>query len=94
MRADAPQLWDPVHYITGKVKAIQIIHHGHIKGSCGSALFFIAAHMEIVVTMAAIAQPVNEPRISVIGEDYRFVGSEHGIKFGIGESVGMFTLRL
>src|SRR4029077_15050547 len=84
----------PFHDIAGKVKAIQVIHDGHVERSGGSALFFIAAHMEIVVTMSAIAQPMNEPWISVIGEDYRFVASEHGIKFGVRESVGMFTARL
>src|SRR6266403_998366 len=91
---DALQFRNAVHYITCQVKAIQVIHDGHIERSGGSALFFIAAHMEIVLTMSAIAQPMNEPRMTVIGEDHRFVGSEHGIKFGIRESVGMFAVWL
>src|SRR5438132_14210051 len=91
---DALQFRNAVHGITCQVKAIQVIHDGHIERSGGSALFFIAAHMEIVVTMSAIAQSMNEPWITVIGEDHRFVGSEHGIKFGIRESVGMFGARL
>src|SRR5882672_4074786 len=76
------------------MKAIQVIHDGHVERSGGSSLFFIATYVEIVVTMPAIAQPMNEKWVSVIGEDYRFVGSEHGIKFGIGESVRMFAGRL
>src|SRR6266403_4734910 len=91
---DALQFRNAVHDITCQVKAIQIVHDGHIERSCGSAFFFITAHMEIVVTMSAIAQPMNEPRITVIGEDHGFVGSEHGIKFGIRKSVGMFAVWL
>src|SRR6266550_448877 len=91
---DALQFRNAVHDITCQVKAIEVIHDSHVERSGGSALFFITAHMEIVVTMSAIAQPMNEPWITVIGEDHRFVGSEHGIKFGIRESVGMFAARL
>src|SRR5260370_29100093 len=71
---DTLQFRNAVHGITCQVKAIQVIHDGHIERSGGSALFFIAAHMEIVVTMSAIAQPMKELRITVIGEDHRYVG--------------------
>ena len=50
--------------------------------------------MEIVVTMSAIAQPMDEPWISVIGEDHRLICGEDGIEFGIRKTVGMFTARL
>src|SRR5689334_23439208 len=50
--------------------------------------------MEIVVAMPAIAQPMNEPWISVIGKNHRFISGEYGIKFAIRKTVWMFTLRL
>src|SRR5437868_1361740 len=55
---DALQFRNAVHDITCQMKTIQVIHDGHIERSGGSALFFIAVHMEIVVTMPAIAQPM------------------------------------
>src|SRR5437870_3777137 len=92
--ADGVQLRNAVHRVAGEVKAIQVIHHGHVKRSGGSALFFISAHMEIVVTMTAIAQPMNEPWVPVISENHGFVGSEDGIEFAIGKTVRMFARRL
>src|SRR6266576_6942866 len=52
---DALQFRKAVHDITCQVKAIEVIHDSHVERSGGSALFFITAHMEIVVTMSAIA---------------------------------------
>src|SRR5437016_13389195 len=92
--ADGVQLRNAVHRVTSEVKPIQIIHHGHVKRSGGSALLFIAANMEIAVTMATIAQPMNKPWVSVIGENHGFVGSEDGIEFAIGKTVRMFARRL
>src|SRR6266496_4340604 len=61
----ALQLWNPIHHVSRKVKAIQVIHDGHVERSGCSTLFFVAVHMEVVVTMSAIAQPMDEPWISV-----------------------------
>ena len=91
---DTLQFWNPINHVTGKVKAIQIIHHGHIKGSSCSALFFVTVNVKVVVTMSPIAQSMNEPWISVIGEDHGLICGEDGIEFGIREPVGMFTARL
>src|SRR5438445_5189610 len=91
---NALQFRHPMRDRTGKMKTIQSIHDSHVeRGGC-SALFLVAVHVEIVVTMSAIAQPMDEPGISVIGEDHWFIGGEHGIKFGIGNSVRMLTERL
>src|SRR5207253_8481912 len=92
--ADGVQLRNAVHRVAGEVKAIQVIHHSHVKRSGGSALLFIAAHMEIVVPMETIAQPMNKPWVTVIGDNHGFVGSEDGIEFAIGKTVWMFALRL
>src|SRR5206468_12447050 len=88
---NALQFQDPIRDRAGKMKTIQAVHHGHVERSSGSALFLVAVHVEIVVTASAIAQPMDETGISVIGKDYWFIGGEYGIKFGIGKSVMLLT---
>ena len=50
--------------------------------------------MDVVVVGAAIGQPVDQPRISVEGEDDVFVPGEQCVESVIAQSVRMFALRL
>src|SRR5215468_8737243 len=77
-----------------KLKAVHIVEHHHVKGCGGGALFLVAAHVQVVVILPAIREPVNQPRISVVGEDNRFIGGKDAVEVFISESVGMFACRL
>src|SRR2546427_12915939 len=74
--------------------AVKIVQHRHVERCGCSALFFESANMEIVVTGAAVRQPVDQPRISVIGKDHRGIGAEHGIEFTIRKTMGVLARRL
>src|SRR5579864_1678882 len=69
MSANALQFGNAVDGISREMKAVQIVHHRHIKRRGRGAFFFIAAHVHIVVVVTAVRQPMDEPRISVISKD-------------------------
>ena len=60
----------------------------------GGAFFFVAAHVDVTVIGASIGQSVDQPRITVKGEDYRFVFGEKVVEVGIAQPVRMFAARL
>src|SRR5215470_4216234 len=80
--------------INGKLEAVHIVEHHHVKGRGGGALFLVAAHVQVVVILPAIREPVNQPWVSVIGKDARLIRGEHAIEVFVGESVRMFGGRL
>ena len=49
----------------------------------------VRADMKIPMVRPTVGQPVDEPRVAVIGEDDGFVGREEGVKVAVGEAVGM-----
>ena len=64
------QAVDGVHH---KMKAVQIVQHGHIEGCGDGALFLVAADVDVVVVGAAINQAMNQPLVGVICKDHRLV---------------------
>ncbi len=91
---DSSQPRYAIDHIACQMKAVEIVHHRHVERRCGGALFFIAAHVHIVVIGAAIGQAMNEPRIAVECEDDGFIGGEDGVEIAVGETVGMLGGRL
>ena len=83
MRAHPVQLGHAIDDVSREMKPVKVIHYGHVKWSRGGALFLVPADVQIIVTGAAISEPVNQPGITVIGEDDRFLGAEHRIKIWI-----------
>ena len=63
-------------------------------GRGGRALLLVAAHVEVVVVGAAVGQPVDQPRVAVVGEDDRLVGGEERVEVAVGQAVRMLALRL
>ncbi len=90
MRADALQARDAVDHVACKVKSVQIVEDRHIEGSGGCSFLFVSANVKVVVIRAPISQAVNQPRISVVGEDNRLVRGEDRVELTVGEAVGMF----
>ncbi len=52
-----------VNDITHQMKAIQIIHHHHIKRGRGRTFLLVSAHVQILVVRAPVSQPVDQPGI-------------------------------
>ena len=85
------QAVDGIHH---EVEAVQIVQHRHIKGCGDSAFFFVATDMDIVVISSSVGQPVDQPRVSMEGEDYRLVPGEEFVKIRVAQSVRVLGLRL
>ena len=50
------------------------------KGVVVRPLFFVAAHVQVVVVGPAVRQAVDQPGVAVIGEDDRLVGGEQVVE--------------
>src|SRR5713226_5187385 len=83
MGAYALQFGHAIHYVAGKMVAIEVIHHRHVERRRGCALFLVSADVQAIVTSTTVSEPMDQPGISVIGEDDRLIGGEHGIEFAI-----------
>src|SRR5271156_5850855 len=88
------QSWNAIDDISCEMETIEIVKHRHVKRRGGGALFFVAAHMHIVVITPAIGEPMNQPWITVIGEDHRLVDGEQRVEVDIGEAMRMLACRL
>ena len=44
--------------------------------------------------VAAVGEPVDQPRVAVVGEDHRPVGGEQRVELGVGHPVRVLGLRL
>ena len=58
------------------MKAIQIIQHSHVEGRSNRALLFVTTNVNIMVISATVGEPVDQPRVGVVGEDNRLVSSK------------------
>src|SRR5260370_35943692 len=89
MRADALQARDAVDHVACKVKSVQIVENSHIERSGRCSFLFVSANVKVVVIRAPISQAVNQPRISVVGEDNRLVRGEERGQLTVGKAGGM-----
>ena len=62
---------DRIHH---QVEAIHVIHDRHVEGRRDRALFLVASDVQVAVG-SAVRQPVDQPGVSVEGEDDVFVSS-------------------
>ena len=52
------------------------------------------ADMQLRVIGPATGQPMDQPRVAVVGEDDRLVGGEQGIELGLRQAVGVCGIWL
>ena len=69
-----------VHY---EVEAVQIVQHRHVERRGDGALFLVAANVDVVVVGAAVGEPVDQPRVSMEGEDDRLVLGEELVEIHV-----------
>ena len=63
-----------VDHVHDQVEAVQVVEHDHVERRRGRALLLVAAHVEVAVVGAPVGEPVDQPRVAVVGEDHRPVG--------------------
>src|SRR5438128_11234404 len=73
------------------MKAVEIVQHDHIERRGGRSILLVAAHMQLVVIGPAIGETVDQPRITVEGEDDWLVPGEEPIEVGVGKTVWMLA---
>src|SRR5580704_6827793 len=73
-----------INQIPGQMESIEIVAHGHVERRRGRAFFLVSADVEIVMIVAPVCEPVNQPGIAVVGENHGSVGRENRIEIRIG----------
>jgi len=77
MRPHALKPRHTVHDIAREMKTVKVVQDRHVERRCRRALFFVTPDVEAVMILASIGEPMNQPGITMVGEDYRLVGGEH-----------------
>src|SRR6202035_1240851 len=81
-------------HVHHQVEAIQIVQHGHVEGGSYCAFFLVAADVDVLVVGAAVGQPVDQPRVSMEGEDDRLLLGDQRIEVCVAQPVWVLGLRL
>ena len=63
-------------------------------GRGGGAFLLVAADVDVVVAVPAVGEPVDQPRVAVVGEDHRPVGGEQRVELGVAHPVRVLGRRL
>src|SRR2546421_2428386 len=74
-----PQPGNPVDDIHHQVEAVEVVQHHHVKRGRRCPLLLVAAHVEVIVVLPPVGQPMDQPGIAVIGEEHRPVGGDEGV---------------
>src|SRR5690349_9304434 len=93
-RGPAGQPRYPVDDVDDEVVAVHVVEYQHVERSRRGALLLVPAHVDLVVVGAPVGQPVDEPRVPVVGEDDRLVGGEDGVELGVRQAVRVLGGRL
>src|SRR3569833_3665150 len=68
------ELRNSVDGINDQMEPVEVVADDHVERGSRGALIFEAADVEVVVVIAAICEPVNEPWIAMEGNQDRLVG--------------------
>ena len=91
VRAEPRDAVDHVHH---EVEAVEVVEHHHVERRRRRALLLVAAHVDVVVVRAPVGEPVDQPRVAVVGEDDRPVGREERVEVAVGEAVRVLGVGL
>ena len=76
------------------MEAVEVVEHRHVERRRRRAFLLVAAHVQVVVAVAAIGEAMDQPRIAVKREQDRLVRGEDGVELLVGEPVRMLARRL
>ena len=57
--------------VDDEVEPVEVVEHDHVERRGGRALLLVAAHVQVVVVVPPIGEPMDEPRVAVVREDDR-----------------------
>ena len=77
-----------------KLEAVDVVEHAHVEGRGCRALFLVAAHVDVVVVVPPVSEPVNQPRIAVEGKDNGYADGKMRIELFVWQAVRMLGGRL
>ena len=89
----APQVRQAIHHVLHQMKAVQIVLNAHVEGRGDRAFFLVAPDMEIWIG-PPVGQAMDQPGISVEGEDDVLVFGEKVIVIRFVQPVGVLARRL
>src|SRR4051794_33921113 len=69
--AEAGHPIDDVHH---QMKSVEVVEHHHVERCRRGALFLVTAYVNVVMIGARVGQPMDEPWITVVGENHWPVG--------------------
>src|ERR1019366_365898 len=75
--------------VKSELVAIDVVEHAHIEGRGCRALFLVSTHMDVVVIVPAVSEPVNAPWVAVESKDHRHANREKFIELFIGKPMRM-----
>ena len=82
--------WHALDGVECELEPVDVVEHAHVEGGGGCALFLVAAHVQAVVVVTPVSEPVNDPRIAVEGEDDGDADGKELVEFLVGQAVRMF----
>jgi hypothetical protein len=90
----AGQSRDAVDDVDHEMEAVEVVEHDHVERRRRRPFLLVATHVQVAVVRASIRQPVDEPRIPVVGEDDRPVGREQRVELAVRKPVRVLALGL
>ena len=80
VRGLAAELGQAIDHVPHQVEPVEVVHDGHVERRADRPFFLVAAHVHVLVVGAAVGQPVDQPRVAVVGEDDRLVLGEERVE--------------
>ena len=71
------------------MKAVEVVQHCHVERSGNGAFFLIAADVYVVVVGTAVGQPVDQPWITMKGENDRLIFGEELVEIRVAQPMGV-----
>ena len=83
-----------VYGIDSQSEAVYLIFDGQFERGIDVASLLITAHVQVLMVSSAVAEPVDQPGISVKIEDDWFVYGKETVEIAIIQTMWMFSVRL
>src|SRR5215471_12201197 len=91
---DLGQAGHSIEHLDSQVEAIELVQDHHVERRGGRALLLVTTDVHIGVIRAPIGQPMDQPRVAVIGEDDRSVAREQRVEIAVRETMWMVLAGL
>ena len=77
-----------IDHVDDEVEAVEVVEHHHVERRRRRALLLVAAYVDVGVVGAPVGEPVDQPRIAVVGEDDGPARGEQRVELASGRPCG------